>query len=158
MAAAPTVKTHPARAARIALLHTWLSTQDEGWWRLDVRPAGGPVRLHQHAGRDGRRDLRSKYDVILFPAGGPRHAQAIVCGHADVRQSAARGRRPQLTPNLGKIDETDDMRPGSAGPAMANLQKFVRDGGLLITVEDTANFAVQFGFTPGVIGDAGARG
>ena len=32
--AAPTVKTHPVKAARIALMHTWLSTQDEGWWRL----------------------------------------------------------------------------------------------------------------------------
>src|SRR3989441_11328062 len=31
--AAPVVKTHPARAARIALMHTWQSTQDEGWWR-----------------------------------------------------------------------------------------------------------------------------
>ena len=33
---------------------------------------------------------------------------------------------------------------------MANLQKFVREGGLLIAVDDTANFAVQYGFTSGV--------
>ena len=31
---APNVKVHPARAARIAFVHTWLSTQAEGWWRL----------------------------------------------------------------------------------------------------------------------------
>src|SRR5690349_18813971 len=31
---APTVKTHPMRAARVAIMHTWLSTQDEGWYRL----------------------------------------------------------------------------------------------------------------------------
>ena len=31
---APTVKTHPVKAPRVALMHTWLSTQDEGWWRL----------------------------------------------------------------------------------------------------------------------------
>ena len=29
----PTVKTHPVRAARVAILHSWLSTQTEGWWR-----------------------------------------------------------------------------------------------------------------------------
>src|SRR5207302_2139030 len=29
---APQVKTHPIRAARIAMMHPWLSTQDEGWW------------------------------------------------------------------------------------------------------------------------------
>src|SRR5215471_3917642 len=34
LAAAPAVKSHPLRAARVALLHTWLSTQAEGWWRL----------------------------------------------------------------------------------------------------------------------------
>src|SRR6185437_5965132 len=27
------VPTHPARAPRIALLHTWTGTQTEGWWR-----------------------------------------------------------------------------------------------------------------------------
>jgi len=30
----PAVPTHPARAARVAIMHTWLRTQDEGWWRL----------------------------------------------------------------------------------------------------------------------------
>src|SRR5919202_1941294 len=34
LAEAPAVKAHPVRAARVALLHTWLSTQDEGWWRM----------------------------------------------------------------------------------------------------------------------------
>src|SRR5262249_29706078 len=31
---APQVKSHPVRAARVALLHTWISTQTEGWWRM----------------------------------------------------------------------------------------------------------------------------
>ena len=29
----PAVSTHPARAPRVAILHTWLGTQTEGWWR-----------------------------------------------------------------------------------------------------------------------------
>src|SRR5665213_1174323 len=33
VASAPSVKMHPARAARVAILHTWTSTQTEGWWR-----------------------------------------------------------------------------------------------------------------------------
>src|SRR5689334_1029955 len=32
--AAPSVKMHPIRAARIAMMHTWLGTQDEGWYRV----------------------------------------------------------------------------------------------------------------------------
>src|SRR5262249_46136365 len=34
LTAAPNVKMHPARAARVAILHTWTGTQTEGWWRL----------------------------------------------------------------------------------------------------------------------------
>src|SRR5262249_52187955 len=30
VATAPTVKSHPIKAARVAIMHTWLSTQDEG--------------------------------------------------------------------------------------------------------------------------------
>ena len=56
----------------------------------------------------------------------------------------------ELTPNIGKIDETDDIRPGMGWEGMSNLQKFVRDGGVLLTVDDTADFAVTYGLTAGV--------
>ena len=55
-----------------------------------------------------------------------------------------------LTPNLGKIDSTDDMRPGLGYSGLMNLQKFTQDGGLFIGVMDTAEFAVSTGFTPGL--------
>jgi hypothetical protein len=55
-----------------------------------------------------------------------------------------------LTPNIGKIDSTDDMRPGLGWSGVANLQSFVHKGGLLIGVTDTADLAVSFGLTPGV--------
>ena len=55
-----------------------------------------------------------------------------------------------LTPNLGKIDSTDDMRPGLGYSGLLNLQKFTQDGGLFIGVMDTADLAVSAGFTPGV--------
>src|ERR1041385_3695273 len=55
-----------------------------------------------------------------------------------------------LTPNLGKIDSTDDMRPGLGWSGLQNLQKFVQGGGVFITVMDTAEIAVKNNFTPGV--------
>jgi hypothetical protein len=55
-----------------------------------------------------------------------------------------------LTPNLGKIDSTDDMRPGLDLTGVANLRKFVADGGLLVVSMDTAELAVQYGLAPGV--------
>ena len=56
VAEAPTVKTHAIGAPRIALMHTWMETQDEGWWRLALDQLRVPLRLHQHAGcREGCR-------------------------------------------------------------------------------------------------------
>src|ERR1039457_350349 len=42
------------------------------------------------------------------------------------------------------------MRPGLGWAGLEHLQEFVGKGGLLMTANDTANFAVAFGFTPGV--------
>src|SRR5260221_11053462 len=59
-------------------------------------------------------------------------------------------KKPPETPNLGSEDQTDDMRPGLGWTGVAHLQSFVRNGGLLITVMDTADLAVSTGFTPGL--------
>src|SRR3546814_19160211 len=56
----------------------------------------------------------------------------------------------ELTPNLGRIDATDDMRPGMGEGGVANLRKFVREGGLLVVSEDSAVFAIDVGLAPGV--------
>jgi hypothetical protein len=146
--AAPTVKTHAIKAPRIALLHTWLSTQDEGWWRLALDQLQVPYAYisTQDVARDG--ELNSKYDVIVF---GPVDSGpgAIVAG-MPMWGNPLPWKTTALTPNLGKIDSTDDMRPGLGMSGLMNLQKFVRGGGLLIGVMDTANLAVTYGFTPGL--------
>jgi hypothetical protein len=149
LASAPSVKTHPARAARVALLHTWISTQDEGWWRLALDQLSIPFEYisTQDVAKDG--DLRSKYDVILFPPVGRGAGQTIISG-LPMYGNPIPWKTTDLTPNIGKIDSTDDIRPGMGWEGMANLHKFVRSGGVLVAVDDTANFAVQFGLTSGV--------
>ena len=49
------------------------------------------------------------------------------------------------------------MRPGLGWGGLEHLQEFVRRGGLLITANDSAAFAVTFGFTPGVSTAAAQR-
>jgi len=70
LAAAPSAKAHPLRAARILLLHTWLSTQTEGWWRLTLDKLQIPYDYAstQTIAKGG--ELRENYDVILFPPVG----------------------------------------------------------------------------------------
>jgi len=58
--------------------------------------------------------------------------------------------KSEQTPNLGVIDSTSDIRPGLGYEGLAHLKKFVEQGGLLITCEDTARFAVDTGLAPGV--------
>ena len=89
VADAPSVKTHPVKAARIAMMHTWLSTQDEGWWRLAFDQLQSAVTTTS-ARRTSRKDanLKAKYDVIIFAPVG-RGARCDHQRHADVRKSAA---------------------------------------------------------------------
>ncbi|HKZ77413.1 MAG TPA: M14 family zinc carboxypeptidase [Pyrinomonadaceae bacterium] len=142
------IKTHPVKAPRIAIMHTWLSTQDEGWWRLAFDQLGVPYSYisTQNAAQDA--DLRAKYDVIVFAPIG-RDPRAIVLG-MPMFGNALPWKTTSLTPNLGKIDSTEDMRPGLGWSGVMNLQKFVQAGGLFITTMDTSEFAVSLGFTPGV--------
>ena len=145
---APSVKTHPVKAARVAVMHTWLSTQDEGWWRLAFDQLQVPFAYisTQDAAKDG--DLRRKYDVIIFAPVG-RGAAAIING-LPMYGNPLPWKTTTLTPNLGKTDETDDMRPGLGWTGLMNLQKFVSNGGVLITSMDTSDFAVSANLTPGV--------
>jgi hypothetical protein len=146
---APPVKTHPVRAARVALMHTWISTQDEGWWRLALDQLAIPFTYISTQDLTNDAALRSKYDVILFPPVGRATGQTLISG-MPMYGNPIPWKTTELTPNIGKIDETDDIRPGMGWEGMANLQRFIREGGVFITVDDTADFAVTYGLTPGV--------
>jgi hypothetical protein len=145
---APDVKTHPIRAPRVALLHTWLTTQTEGWWRQAFDNAQVPFTYinTQQVAKDN--NLNAKFDVIIFPPVG-RGPDAIVSG-MPMWGNALPWKKTTETPNLGSEDQTDDMRPGLGWTGVAHLQTFVRNGGLLLTVMDTTDLAVSTGFTPGL--------
>jgi hypothetical protein len=152
---APSVKTHPIRAARIAIMHTWYSTQPEGWWRVEFDRLKIPFDYISTQTAASIADLRSKYDVIVFPP-GIRNPQSVING-MPMYGNPLPWKVTSLTPNLGKTDQTDDMRPGLGWTGLEHIQEFVRKGGLLITANDSANFAVAFGFAPGVSIGGGSR-
>ena len=147
--AAPTVKTHPIRAARVAIMHTWLGTQDEGWWRMAFDNLKIPFDYISTQDVSKESNLKSKYDVILFAPVGRANPLGIIEG-MPMYGNPLPWKVTSETPNLGKTDETDDMRPGLGWSGVANLKNFVQSGGVLLSVTDTASFAVQYGFAPGV--------
>ncbi|MFL5480858.1 MAG: M14 family zinc carboxypeptidase [Gemmatimonadaceae bacterium] len=148
LSAAPSVPTHPGRAPRVALMHTWISTQTEGWWRqaFDVLKIPYSYISTQDAARDP--NLNAKYDVIIFGPGSGS-PQTIVNG-LPMWRNPMPWKKTELTPNMGVIDQTDDIRPGLGWAGVNNLAAFVRNGGVLLTVDNTADFAITFGLASGV--------
>ena len=146
---APSIPMHAAAAPRIAILHTWLSTETEGWWRYAFDAAGVPYTYISTQTAAADADLRSKYDVIVFAPAGYSGTEAILNG-IPLWNNPMPWQKSELTPNLGRIDSTADIRPGLGYDGLAHLRHFVEQGGLLITCEDTAQFAIDTGLAPGV--------
>jgi hypothetical protein len=157
IAATPSVKTHPVRAARIALVHTWLSTQAEGWWRIALDNLDIPYDYISTQTVSKAGDLNAKYDVILFPpVGFFTGPTLIINGLPSAWGNPLPWKNTPETPNLvGKNDSTDDMRPGLGWDGVEHLQSFVRKGGVLLTATDTSRFALSIGLADGVsVGNA----
>ncbi len=152
LASAPSVKTHPLRAARVAFVHTWLSTQTEGWWRLALDNLKIPYDYISTQTVAKIDDLGAKYDVILFPpVGFNAPSSTIINGLPTAWGNPLPWKKTPETPNLvGNNDSTDDMRPGLGWEGVAHLQAFVAKGGVLLTATDTSNFAISIGLGTGV--------
>ena len=88
VADAPAVKTHAIKPARIALMHTWLDTQNEGWWRLAFDQLQVPYAYISTQDVASDENLKAKYDVIIFAPVGSSPKRDCE-RHADVRKSAA---------------------------------------------------------------------
>jgi hypothetical protein len=152
LGSAPGVKSHRLRAARIAFVHTWLSTQTEGWWRQALDNLGVPYDYISTQAVAKLADLNAKYDVILFPpVGFFSSPTAIVNGLPAAWGNPLPWKNTPETPNLvGKNDSTEDMRPGLGWDGVAHLQSFVQKGGVLLTATDTSRFALAIGLADGV--------
>jgi hypothetical protein len=149
LSAAPQVATRAAPLPRVAIMHTWLSTQTEGWWRMAFDKLHVPYAYinTQTAAREA--DLRAKYDVIVFAPVGYADTQQIVDG-MPMYGNPMPWEKTALTPNMGRNDSTADTRPGLGFEGLEHLQRFIAQGGLLITSENTARLAIEEGLAPGV--------
>jgi hypothetical protein len=146
---APEVKTHELAVPRIAIVHTWTNTQNEGWFRIEFDRLHIPYSyISDHTLRDTL-NLREKYDVIIFPPVGGS-AQSIVNG-TPMRGDPIPWLKSDVTPNFGNSpDTTADMRGGMGLVGVANLQKFIEDGGLFIPITNVCQIPIDYGITTGI--------
>jgi Zinc carboxypeptidase len=148
----PEVAQHPLAVPRIALVHTWVNTQDEGWFRVEFDRLGIPYDYISDQILARTPNLREKWDVIIFgPARGS--AQSIVRGIPKRGENEAPipWKKSELTPNFGlSPDQTDDIRGGMGLTGMGHLQKFIESGGLFITIGNNSSVPIDFAITEGV--------
>ena len=143
---APSVKTHPARAARIAVLHMWSNTQTEGWWRQAFDSYAVPYDYIDPKFIHDTANLREKYDVIIF---GPGGSQGAVEG-TPLWRNPIPYQNTADTPNVGTWAQTEDTRIGMGLEGLLHLRQFIDQGGAFIASNSSADFAVNNSFAYGV--------
>ena len=147
VAALPDVPRHEAAVPRIAVLHTWQNTQNEGWLRIALDDNGIPYDyISVHVVRDTA-NLRDKYDVIVFGPSSP-DALSVVSGVGGDKPAA--WKKTAVTPNLGTEDSSDDIRGGLELEGVLHLRDFIKSGGLFVTVGNGSALPLYFGFAQGM--------
>jgi hypothetical protein len=144
----PKVATHPLAAPRIAMVHSWLNTQNEGWYRVAFDTAKIPYTyISDHVLRDTA-DLRARFDVIILGP-TPGNAQRVVNGMTG--KDPIPWKKSEITPNMGDApDTTEDMRGGMGLEGLVNVQKFVEQGGLFVTVGANGSIPIDYGLVDGI--------
>ena len=151
-AALPEVSRHEAPVPRLGLWVPWADTDTIGWARYALDQRHIPyVYVRDEDIRAGK--LHAKYDVLLY-------------GHVDLELAEqiqglpkAWGpmpyRKTKATPAFGTPAASDDITGGIGGAGLTELQHFIDDGGLLITLGSGSMLPLEAGLVRGVRREAG---
>ncbi len=137
LSAAPDVPKHALDLPRLAVFSTWGATQDVGW----VRHAFDQFEVNYdliYKERVRKGNLRKSYDVILIPNQGRGGSKAIV---NDIEA------RSKPIPYKDKYGETEDITGGMGIAGVNELDQFVHEGGVLITLGVASFVPADFGIT-----------
>ncbi len=141
-AAAPTVPTHDVDVPRLAVFSTWSGTQEVGWVRYAFDQYGVPYDLifKERVKQGG---LRAAYDVIVIPSQGGSGKRLVFDLEPKAKPLAYK--KTERFKFLGMYGESDDITGGMGLPGVAELQKFVEEGGVLVTLGAASYFPPEFG-------------
>jgi hypothetical protein len=146
-ASVPDVAHHAAGVPRIGVWVPWADTDSIGWIRYILDQRRVPyVYVRDEDIRAGK--LREHVDVLLY-------------GHVDLelaeqieglpkRWGPMPFKKTAQTPSFGTPAESDDITGGIGYAGLAEVQRFVYDGGLLITLGSGSMLALDGGIVRGV--------
>jgi len=145
--AVPDVPRHQAKAARIGVWVPWADTDSIGWVRYSLDQRKIPYTyLRDEDIRAGM--LRDHVDVLIY-------------GHVDLELAEQIQGLPKSwgpmpykatpqTPSFGRPAESDDITGGIGWEGLAQLQRFVEEGGLLVTLGSGSMLPLEAGIVRGV--------
>jgi hypothetical protein len=139
----PRVKAHEAKLPRIGVWVPWADTDMIGWIRLTLDQQKIPYTYVRDDEIKARR-LRELVDVIIFgnvllDLQGQIHGLENKFGPMPFKKTSE-------SPNLGTPAESDDITGGIGWSGLANLQQFVNDGGVFITLGRGSSLVLESGF------------
>ena len=139
---APDVPHHLAKPPRIGVWVPWADTDSIGWIRYSLDQRKVPYTyLRDEDIRAG--NLRTRIDVLLY-------------GHVDLELAEQIEGLPKTwspmpfkktarTPSFGTPAESDDITGGIGYEGLAQIQRFIEDGGLMVTLGSGSTLALEGG-------------
>ncbi|HEY5656206.1 MAG TPA: M14 family zinc carboxypeptidase [Myxococcota bacterium] len=145
--ALPDVKRHDAPAPRLGVWVPWADTDMIGWIRYTLDQRGVPyIYLRDDDIRAG--DLRARVDVVLYGT-VLLDLQGQIHGIERSSGPMAFEATPEF-PSLGTPASSPDITGGIGWEGLANLETFVRGGGLLISLGNGSTLVLDGGFVRNV--------
>jgi hypothetical protein len=150
--AMPEVPTHAAPPPRLGIFVPWADTDSIGWVRYSLDQRHVPYAyVRDEDIRAGH--LHEHYDVILY-------------GHVDLelaeqieglpkRWSPMPFEKTAATPALGTPAASHDITGGIGYAGLAELQRFIESGGVLITLGNGSMLPLEAGLVRGVRRESG---
>jgi hypothetical protein len=127
----PAVPRHPLDLPRLGVLQIWDDTQSAGWVRMLFDEEKIPYTLIMDGDvRAG--GLRQRFDVILFP--NTDDSLKDIIGGIDPKFSPLPYVKSAEFPTLGTPTSSPDITGGLTWRGVGNLESFVREGGVLVTL------------------------
>jgi hypothetical protein len=142
---APQVPMHDIDLPRVAIYSIWGNTQDVGWVRYAFDKFEVPYDLI-YKDRVRKGDLKPAYDVIVMPnqAGSGKRMVFDI----ENRGQPIEYKRSDKFKNLGMYGESDDITGGMGVEGVAEFEKFVKAGGVVVTLGTASFFPADFGLAP----------
>jgi hypothetical protein len=143
----PEVAQHDAKPPRIGIWVPWADTDSIGWVRYSLDQRQVPYTyLRDEDIRAG--NFRDKIDVLLYGHVDLELAEQIV-GLPKAWRPMPYKKTPQ-TPSFGTPAESDDITGGIGYDGLAQIQRFVDDGGLMVTLGSGSMLVLEGGIVRGV--------